>query len=626
MGGIDGILCEMNGYFGNILTVDLDSGSHEVADTPDDLFRDYIGGSGLGAKLLFDATGGGTDPLSADNPLIFAAGPFTGTGIPSTGRHAVVAKSPLTGIFGESDVGGRWGTRLRGAGLDGLVIRGVASRPACVVIGEDAVRIEDTSHLWGLDAYETSDALKTVHGSKAEIAAIGPAGERRVLLASVMHDGRHGRAAGRCGLGAVMGAKGVKAVVVSGNKKAPAAEPDGLRTHVKEMLGRIRASSAYLRQYGTSGGLMCLEASGDMPIKNFAQGRWGDAEKITGERLAETYLKGRYACGACPIGCGREVAFRTGRYAVEKGAGPEYESLASLGSYCLVDDLAAICKANDLCNRYGMDTISVGAAVAFAMEAFDRGLITETDLGGMALRWGDADAMIETVRLIGENEGFGQILGRGVKKAAELIGPDADSFAVHVKGLELPAHDPRAYFSSAVSYATSNRGGCHLAGLTHALEGSLAIPELGYPRPLDRFATAGKGILAARMQHLMGLFDSLKICKFVLYAGVTVSDLLTCLRRTTGWEGDLEDFLRTGERIFTLKRIYNLRCGVRASDDALPPRMAAPLREGGAKGRVPDLRGMLAEYYAFRGWDETGAPTPEKLAELGLEWAAVPEA
>jgi aldehyde:ferredoxin oxidoreductase len=227
--------------------------------------------------------------------------------------------------------------------------------------------------------------------------------------------------------------------------------------------------------------------------------------------------------------------------------------------------------------------------------------------------------MLETVRLIGENEGVGQILGQGVKAAAEAIGPESAAFAVHVKGLEFPAHDPRAYFSSAISYATSNRGACHLAGLTHALEGSLAVPELGYDHPLDRFAGTGKGIMAAKMQNLMGLLDSLKICKFVLYAGVTVSDLLTCLRLTTGWDGDLDDFLRTGERIFNLKRLYNLRCGIRSSDDTLPPRMATPLREGGAKGQVPDLDKMRAEYYRFRGWDDTGAPTPEKLTELGLD-------
>jgi len=612
----------MHSYFNKRLEIDLDTGSHKITDIPDALLRGYIGGSGLGAKLLFDHAGKDADALGPGNRLIFAAGPFTGTQIPSTGRHAIVAKSPLTGIFAESDVGGRWGTRLRGAGLDAVAIRGASSQPVIIVIDEDSVKIEDGAHLWGMNAYETADAIKETHGPKAEIAAIGPAGERQVLLASVMHDGRHGRAAGRCGLGAVMGAKGVKAVVVSGNKKTPVADPDGLRTHVKDMLGRIKASSAYLRQYGTSGGLMCLEASGDMPIRNFARGTWPDAEKLTGERLAEIYLKGRYACGACPIGCGREVAFQTDRYAVEKGAGPEYESLASLGAYCLVDDLAAVCKANDRCNRYGMDTISVGAAVAFAMEAFDRGLITEADLGGMALRWGDADAMLEIVRLIGENEGFGRVLGRGVKKAAEHIGPDAAPFAVHVKGLEFPAHDPRAYFSSAISYATSNRGACHLAGLTHALEGSLAIPELGYDQPLDRFATAGKGIMAARMQNLMGLLDSLKICKFVLYSGITVADLLTCFQLTTGWEGDMAAFLRTGERIFNLKRLYNLRCGVRSSDDALPPRMRTPLPDGGTNGQVPDLPAMLAEYYTERGWDETGAPSPQKRAELNLNGTA----
>jgi aldehyde:ferredoxin oxidoreductase len=356
-----------------------------------------------------------------------------------------------------------------------------------------------------------------------------------------------------------------------------------------------------------------------MPVKNFLNGGWTNAEKITGEVLAETYLKGRYACGTCPIGCGRQVAFQDDKYGVVRGAGPEYESMATFGSYCLIDNLAAVCVANDLCNRYGMDTISVGAAIAFAMEAFERGIITKGDLGGMALRWGDADALVEMVRLIGENKGFGRVLGRGVRAAAQILGPDAKNFALHIKGLELPAHDPRAYFSTAVSYATSNRGACHLAGLTHGLENTVSLPELGYPTPLDRFADKGKGIMAAKMQNLMGMFDALKICKFLLYSGVTVTDLTRCLRFVTAWDSDVDEFLQTGERLFNLKRLYNIKCGVGRSDDVLPSRLLTPLKEGGAKGRVPDLLAMRSEYYVFRGWDETGVPTRRKLKELGLD-------
>ena len=610
----------MNGYFGQLLVVNLNDESHEVLSLGDSLLKAYIGGSGLGARLLYDSTGGETDPLSSENVLIFATGPFTGTQIPSTGRHAVVAKSPLTRIFGESDVGGRWGIRLKGAGLDAVMIKGAANRPVTISIEEDHVGIEDAGSLWGLDTYAVSDSLKEVHGPRAEICAIGRAGEHLVPMAALMHDGRHGRAAGRCGLGAVMGAKRLKAIVVSGSRKAPVADPEGLERRVRHMRGKIKASSAYLRQFGTSGGLMCLESSGDLPVKNFSQGGWAGAEKLSGEVLAETYLKGRFACGACPIGCGREVAFRRGPYAVEKGAGPEYESVAAFGSYCLVDNLAAVCVANDLCNRYGMDTISVGATIAFAMEAFEGGLINAGDLGGMTLKWGDADAMIEVIRLIGECQGIGRLLGQGVKAAAEKLGPEARDFALHVKGLEFPAHDPRAFFSTAVAYATANRGACHLAGLTHALEGALSIPELGYDHPLDRFAVRGKGIMAAKMQNLMGIFDALKICKFLLYTGITVSDLADGLRLITGWDVDVDGLLQTGERLFNLKRLYNIRCGIASSDDVLPPRALTPLRAGGARGRTPDLTAMREEYYAFRGWSENGRPTPGKLKALGLEY------
>ncbi len=612
----------MHGYFGKVIDVDLSAETVRTADLAEDDAAAYIGGSGLAARYLFEGTGPGTGPLSPDNLLIFSVGPFTGTSIPSSGRHAAVARSPLTGVWGESDAGGRWGTRFKRAGVDALIIRGAAKRPVCLVIDESGARITDAADLWGRDAFATADALKETYGKKTEAAVIGPAGEKQVLLASIMHDGRHGRAAGRCGLGAVMGSKRLKAVVVSGNKKVPVARPEALKDQVGDMLRRIKAASASLRKHGTAGGLARRLASGDMPVKNFSRGEWAGVDKVSGETLSDTYLKGRFACGGCPIACGREIKMRAGRHGAVDGAGPEYESVASLGSYCLVDDLEAVCAANDLCNRYGMDAISAGAAVAFGMEAFEKGLITAKDLDGASLQWGDAGAMVEMVRMIGEQKGFGKVLGRGVKKASEALGLSAGEFAVHVKGLELPAHDPRAYVSSGVSYATSNRGGCHLAGFTHGMESGLAIPELGYPRPLDRFASRGKGTMAAKMQNLMGMFDALKICKFLLYSGITVTDLVACLNLVTGRDADLEEFMTAGERIFTLKRLFNLRCGLGRSDDALPPRILTPLAEGGTRGQVPKLDEMLDEYYAFRGWDADGVPRPEELEALGLTWAA----
>lgn len=609
----------MHGYFNKKALVDLTSKRVVSQSLGDEILARFVGGSGLAARMLYDHLDPHADPLAPPHRLFFSTGPFTASRIPSSGRHAVVARSPLTGIFGESDVGGRFGTALKRTGYDLIEIFGQAEQPVYLHLTETQAHLVDAVHLWGKDAYATAEMLKSVHGKKAHVAAIGVAGENRVPMASVMHDGRHGRAAGRCGLGCVMGAKRLKAIVASGTKVPAIADPQGLARDIHGMTARIKSSSAFLRQFGTAGGLMCLEASGDMPVKNFGQGHFAGAEKITGEMLAETFLSGRFACGACPIGCGREVEIESDRYGPISGAGPEYETLASLGAYCLIDDLEAICKGNELCNRYGLDTISVGAAVAFAMEAFEKGLITTADTGGVRLTWGDADAMLEMVRQIGQARGLGCTLGAGVKKAAALIGGNARDFAVHVKGLEFPAHDPRAYFSTAISYATSNRGACHLAGLTHGLESSLTVPDLGFDAPFDRFSEAGKGALTARMQDLMGMFDSLKTCKFLLYCGITPIDLVTCLNRVTGQEMTLDAFMQSGERIFQLKRMINLKLGVGRSADDLPRRIKTALRAGGTHGHVPDLQRMLDDYYRVRGWDEHGAPTAEKVTALGLD-------
>jgi len=301
------------------------------------------------------------------------------------------------------------------------------------------------------------------------------------------------------------------------------------------------------------------------------------------------------------------------------GAGPEYETMASLGSFCLVDDLEAICKGNELCNRYGMDTISVGAAIAFAMEAFEKGIITSESSGGVPLKWGDASAMLEMIRQIGEARQLGTILGKGVREAAQIIGDGSEKFALHVKGLELPGHDPRAYFSQALSYATSNRGACHLAGLCHGLEESLTIPDLGFHKPLDRFSETGKAHVVVSMQNLMGIFDSLKTCKFLIYTGITPLDLARCLELVTGQPTGLDQLMTAGERIFQLKRLINCRLGVGRMDDDLPERIKTPLDEGGTRGKSPDIRQMLGDYYALRDWTKAGAPSQKSLKRLGLD-------
>lgn len=602
-----------------LLEIDLTSREVHVEKIHRNVIREYIGGTGIGAKMLMEQTGDDTDPLGADNCLIFAVGPFTGTRVPSSGRHSVVAKSPLTGIWGESDIGGHWGTAFAKAGYLALNIKGCADESVYIYIEDDKVEIRSANHLWGKDTYEADELLKKACDKKVQIASIGPAGEKKVPMAAIMHDGKHGRAAGRSGLGAVMGSKNLKAVVVHGTQSPYVARPERLKDKLKRVRKNVTKSLAGLGEHGTGGGLMGLESSGDLPIQNFKKSAWENTAKLTGEIISEKYLNKRFACGACSIGCGRNITIDKGKYAGVDGAGPEYETMGSLGTYCLIDDLEAVCMGNELCNRYGLDTISVGAAVAFAMEAFENGVITEKECDGISLEWGNADAMLAMVHLIGKREGIGDILGQGVKRASEILGGNSGEYAIHVKGLEFPAHDPRAYFSTAIGYATSNRGACHLAGFSHGVENSLSVPEIGYSQTLDRFTNEGKGELVAKMQNLMGLFDSLKICKFILYGEFTLTDLLDIFNHITGFDMELDEFLTIGERIFNLKRLYNVSCGIRRRDDTLPKRVVTLKKDAGeAMGQLPDLETQLDEYYAYRRWDENGVPQEEKVRELGI--------
>jgi aldehyde:ferredoxin oxidoreductase len=611
----------MKGYMGKILRIDLTKEKIETQDLDQNLARKFIGGSGLATKILNDETGPETDPLGPENRLILMTGPFAATPVITSGRHQVVTKSPLTGAYTESDSGGTWGPNLKRAGFDGIVITGQASRPVYLWVTEGRAEIRDASRVWGLDTYTLDSAIRKETLDEAVVASIGPGGEKGVRFASIMNDGKDARAAGRGGAGAVMGSKNLKAIAVHGNRQVEIADPEGLRASLKEIAPLVAKNTEGMRKNGTAGGLATFETLGSLPLQNWKyQGRWEQgAAKIAGPAITERMLTGNYYCEKCVIGCGRRVKLDKGPYAPVEGAGPEYESVAMLGSLCLVDDLEAIAKANEICNRYAIDTISCGGAIAFAMEAYEKGLITKKDTGEIELLWGRGDIMVKMAEKIGKREGLGQLLGEGVRIAAEKIGKNAVEYSLQVKGQELPAHDPRCYNAGAVSYATSNRGACHLAGFSHVFERVLGLPELGIEKPLPRLEVKGKGEAAAKTQNVMGLFDSLKVCKFTMFGGLKLTPILSWYTMVTGNPMDMTEFVKTGERIFNLKRLYNVRCGISRKDDTLPARFLTLKHEGeGLTPSLPPLGEMLAEYYQARGWSEEGIPRPEKLKELGL--------
>ncbi len=604
------------GYTEKVVWVDLTKGAYEIRDLGDELLEKFIGGVGIGTKILYEEGLKDTDPLSPHAPLIITTGPLTGTGVPTSGRVSVIALSPETLSYGESDVGGTWGVGLKRACFDGIVIKGRSEVPVYLRISPEEVTIEDATSLWGKDTFETSAALKNRWGGSAKVMCIGPAGERLSKIAAIFTDGVHARVAGRGGLGAVMGAKKLKALVVDGDLRTPVHEPEKLRTSVRKAVPEIKQRTKAFSDFGTAGGLLFSEEVGDLPIKNWAWGSWKEgAIKISGEALREHLFEKRYYCGACFIGCGRVVEALT-PYGAVKGGGPEYETLAALGSNCLVEDLGAIAVGNELCNRLGLDTISCGSVIGFSMEAFEKGLITEKDIG-YAIPWGDAGAMLRLVREIGLREGFGVLLGEGVKRAAEEIGRGAERFAVHVKGLESTMHDPRAYASLGLTYATNPNGATHWSA-SYLLEAKFTIPELGYPELLDRFSEGGKPRLVKTMQDYVTMFNSIKMCRFLLR--VSPSQIVEWFNLVTGFGHDVQSFLLSGERITNLKRLCNLRLGFGRKEDTLPDRFVKEKRgTGGSPQYLPNIDDMVSKYYEERMWDDEGKPLPSKMEELGLE-------
>jgi len=612
---------KMIGYHGKLLRIDLTKRKVETQVLDEQLLEEYVGGVGLGAKILYEETTPDTDPLGPDNMLIAFTGPYTGTRVPSSSRHHLVARSPLTGLFGESDVGGSWGVHFKKTGFDGIAVTGKADSPVYLWIHDEGVEIRDARPIWGKDSYESARWLKSETTERASAAVIGPAGERLVKVASIPHIGNIVRAAGRTGLGAVMGSKNLKAMVVFGTKPTPIANAEALKEDVRAILPYIRGATESFGRYGTSGGVVRYEMIGNFPLQNWRGSRWEGASKISGVAMHDTILTGRKACLGCPIACGRHIKITEGPYAPLDCEGPEYETIGTMGGECLIDDLAAICKANELCNRYGLDTISTGSIIAFAMEAFEKGILTKNDTDGVELVWGNGEALVEMVHKIGRREGIGVLMGEGSKRMAEALGKNAIEFAIHVKGLEPSAHDPRRFWSQALTYCTAARGACHNRSWGHAYELGLFMPEIGIPEPHESYQIDGLAEFTAKLQDFQSMNDTLIICRFTQVGkAVTITNLVNWYNLITGWDMDIEEFMKMGERIFNLKRLYNTRLGISRKDDFLPPRFLTLNREDKElTNQLPPIGQMLSDYYAYRQWSEDGIPRPEKLIELGLE-------
>jgi len=424
---------------------------------------------------------------------------------------------------------------------------------------------------------------------------------------------------GRCGVGAVMGSKNLKAVVANGTKTVSVADKKRIIAINKTMATAIKNDMQGMKDAGTGGGVEASEELGNLPIRNWGQGSWKEgAVKTTGMTMTKEYLTNTYKCGSCMISCGRVVKAQGGPYDGQEVAGPEYETLGLMGTNLMNDDLPTILKSNELCNRYGLDTISTAGVIGFGMEAWEQGLLTEKECGDMALEWGNSKVITTLIKQIGNRTGVGELLGQGVRKASDQLGPLAKEFAAEVKGLEPPAHDGRAKMTAAIGMATSARGACHLSGFGHDFEEGAVLKDLGSPALTDRFTKEGKAENVFRMQNLMGVIDSAIVCKFPLFGGLTVDPLIEAINAVTGWDLDRDEFFRMGERIFNIKRLYNNRLGISRKDDTLPMRMLK-LKRGGGTNHLPPLNEMLHEYYQYRGWDEFGVPTEKKVKELGLE-------
>jgi len=597
-----------------ILKVNLTTGVTSEYVIPAEWERDYLGGASLAARLLYPVLTLDLDPFSPESPLLFLNGPLSGTAGPAVGRFVVCGKSPATRLWAESNCGGFWGPELRFCGYDGLWITGKAERPVYIWLSDGKLEIRDAAAVWGKDTYESQSIIKSEIGVPgAHVLTIGPAGENGVLFAGLLCD--HGRAAGRTGLGAVAGSKNFKAIAVKGTKKIPLAQAElfaPLRSTANCALKEDNLSHVF-HDLGTASVADYADYLGALPKKYFHSGTFEGVGKVSGSTMAETILAGTTTCHACVIACGRVVRLEDGA----KRKGPEYETIVNFGPNLLNDDLAAITRLGELCDRYGMDTISAGGTIGLAFHLFEKGVITKKDTAGLVLHWGDVKAVEQLIHLTARHEGIGNYLAQGSKRFGQHF--EAEEEAVQVNGLEVAYHDPRGFSGMALVYATSPRGACHNQSEYFVVDMGQADSSLGL-KFYDRHAGAEKAANVAHHQDWQTVFNALVMC---IFANVPVETVAALINTACGLDWGVEDLFCAGERAWNLKRAINNRLGLTRANDKLPKALLEPYHDGGSAGYVPPFTEMLDAYYMAREWDpETGKPTSKKLAELGLEWVA----
>ena len=621
-----------NGYNGKILHVDLTNGTLEIEEQSETFYRQFLGGQGLAMHYLLKEMPAGADSLGPDNVLVVALSVVTGVPVSGQSRVMVNAKSPLTGGIGDAQGGGFWPAEAKNSGFDAYVIRGRSPKPVYLFVQDGKAELRDASHLWGQVTGRVEQAIREeLDDPKIQVLQIGPAGEQLVRYACIIN--MSNRACGRTGMGAVMGSKQLKAIAVRGRGTPEVADKEALTELARWGAKQFPDSDVYsLGLFGTPGVVSLQNRDGGLPTRNWSSGAFEGFESLDGVTMSETILKKRDTCFACVVRCKRVVEIKEGPFTVDPlYGGPEYETLAALGSYCGVSDLAAVSKANQLCNMYGLDTISTGAIIGWAMDCFEQGLLTEQDTGGIALRFGNAEAMVKMTEMIAKREGFGNLLGQGMAQAAAEIGPGAADLVTAVKGNPLPAHMPQVKRSLALIYAVNPYGADHQSHEHDPgyIEYPERMAELGLhdPQP-NQVLNPEKVRFAAYTQYFYCLLNSIGLCQFVwgpawhLYGPSQIVDLV---RAVTGWNVSLWELIKVGERALNMMRAFNAREGFTAADDKLPSKLYRPLKGGPSDGVAvgrEEMAAALPVYYALNGWDKQGNPTRAKLVELGIAWVA----